>query len=198
MDAIRAFIAIELPAPILAQLEQVESRLKPLLPPGCLRWVKPDSVHLTLKFLGQVPSDQIDIISSALRNSVAALHSFELEVSGAGCFPNLRRPRVMWVGIQEEAPGGRLSAVQRAVENTIAPMGYPTEPRAFSPHLTLGRLARDVSSSDLRKIGEGVRDSAVGSLGHWTVSQVALIKSDLRPTGAVYTTLAHMPLAPKG
>jgi 2'-5' RNA ligase len=198
MDAIRAFIAIELPAPILAQLEQVESRLRPLLPPDCLRWVKPDSVHLTLKFLGQVPSDQIDIISSALRNSVAALHSFELEVGGAGCFPNLQRPRVMWVGIQEEAPGGRLSAVQRAVENSIAPMGYPTEPRAFSPHLTLGRLARDVSSSDLRKIGEVVRASAVGSLGHWTVSQVALIKSDLRPSGAVYTTLAHMPLASKG
>ena len=104
----------------------------------------------------------------------------------------------MWVGIQVEAPGGRLSAVQRAVENSIAPMGYPTEPRAFSPHLTLGRLARDVSAADLRKIGEAVKDNAVGSLGRWTVSQVALIKSDLRPDGAVYTTLARMPLAPKG
>ena len=141
MDAIRAFIAIELPVPILDQLGQVEARLKPHMPLDCIRWVKPDSIHLTLKFLGQVPSDQIALILSSLRAAVASQHTFTLEVAEAGCFPNLHRPRVVWVGVQEH--DHRLHGLQRAVENAIAPLGYPTEIRDFTPHLTLGRVARD-------------------------------------------------------
>lgn len=197
MDAIRAFIAIELPAPILAQLSQIETRLKPQMPADCIRWAKPDSIHLTLKFLGQVPSDQIDLILSSLRTAVATHHAFTLEVADAGCFPNLHRPRVVWVGIKEDAPGNRLAHLQRSVENAISPLGYPTEQRGFSPHLTLGRLARDVRPGDLKKVGDVIAASQVGSLGRWDVINVALIKSDLKPTGAVYTILAHAPLAGK-
>ncbi|HZY41799.1 MAG TPA: RNA 2',3'-cyclic phosphodiesterase [Anaerolineae bacterium] len=195
MDAIRAFIAIELPAAILQQIGEIESRLKPRLPPDCIRWVKPDSIHLTLKFLGQVPSDQIALITASLKAALAAHHPFALEVAGAGCFPDLHRPRVIWVGIKEDAPGHQLQHVQRAVENAISPLGYPTEARDFSPHLTLGRLARDVRALDLKKVGDVIGASGVGSLGRWDVTNVALIKSDLRPTGAVYTILARAPLA---
>jgi 2'-5' RNA ligase len=197
MDAIRAFIAIELPAAILLQLGQIEAHLKAQMPADCIRWVKPDSVHLTLKFLGQVPSDQIDLITSSLKNALAAQPAFMLEVAGAGCFPDLHRPRVIWVGVNEDAPGHQLQHVQRVVENAISPLGYPTEARDFSPHLTLGRLARDVRTPDLKKVGDVIGASQIGSLGRWDVTQVALIRSDLQPTGAIYTVLAQAPLAPR-
>ena len=195
MDAIRAFIAIELPDAILAEVGNIEARLKPQMPPDAIRWVKADSIHLTLKFLGQVPSDQISLIMSSLRTAVVAHAPFTLEIKGAGCFPNIHRPRVVWVGVQEN--DHRLHALQRAVENAIAPLGYPTEIRDFTPHLTLGRLARDVRQSDQKKIGEVVEAAGVGSLGKWEVKQVALIKSDLKPSGAEYTILAEAPLTGK-
>ena len=110
MDAIRAFVAIELPPFVLDELAQIEARFRPQVPDGCVRWVKPDSIHLTLKFLGQVPSDQIELITASLRTAVASHHAFTLNIAGAGCFPNLSRPRVVWVGVQEE---GDLS---RAIE----------------------------------------------------------------------------------
>jgi len=123
---------------------------------------------------------------------VAAYAPFTLEVTGAGCFPNIHRPRVVWAGVKDNTQ--RLHALQRAVENAIAPLGYPTEIRDFTPHLTLGRLARDVRQTDQKKIGEVVQAANVGSLGKWEVKQVALIKSDLKPSGAEYTVLTHAPL----
>lgn len=195
MDAIRAFIAIELPELILAELSKVEARLKPQMPHSTIRWVKADSIHLTLKFLGQVPSDQLELIVSSLRVAAAAHASFPLEVKDAGCFPNTHRPRVVWVGVHEGQH--RLHALQRAVENAISPLGYPTEIRDFTPHLTLGRLARDVRPADQKRIGEVVEAANVGLLGKWDVTQVALIKSDLKPSGAEYTVLAHAPLSGK-
>ena len=195
MDAIRAFIAIELPPAILDELDKIEARLKPQVPHDTVRWVKADSLHLTLKFLGQVPSDQLSLITSGLRAAVAAHAPFTLEVIGAGCFPNIHRPRVVWVGVKDN--NHHLHALQRAVENAIAPLGYPTEVRDFTPHLTLGRLARDVRQIDQKKIGEVVEASAVGSLGRWEVKQVALIRSDLKPNGAEYTILSHAALSGK-
>jgi 2'-5' RNA ligase len=192
MDAIRAFIAIELPEPILAELGKLEARLKPQLPREPIRWVKADSIHLTLKFLGQVPSDQLEMISLSLRVAVTAHAPFTLEVKGAGCFPDIHRPRVVWVGVQEN--DHRLHALQRAVENAIEPLGYPTEIRDFTPHLTLGRVARDVRQADQKKIGDVVQAAGVGTLGRWEVRQLALIKSDLKPSGAEYTILAYAPL----
>lgn len=195
MDAIRAFIAIELPEAILAELGNIETRLKPQMPRETIRWVKADSIHLTLKFLGQVPSDQLEMITLSLRMAVTAHAPFTLEVKGAGCFPDIHRPRVVWVGVKEG--DHRLHALQRAIENAIEPLGYPTEIRDFTPHLTLGRVARDVRQADQKRIGEVVQAARVGLLGTWEVRQVALIKSDLKPSGAEYTILTQAPLTGK-
>jgi 2'-5' RNA ligase len=142
-----------------------------------------------------VPSDQLDLITSTLRAAVASHAPFALEVGDAGCFPDTHHPRVVWVGVKDD--GHRLHAVQRAVENAIAPLGYPAEVRDFTPHLTLGRLARDARQIDQKKIGEAVQAAAVGSLGRWEVKQVALIRSDLKPNGAEYTILMRAPLMGK-
>ncbi|HZY44480.1 MAG TPA: RNA 2',3'-cyclic phosphodiesterase [Anaerolineae bacterium] len=194
MDAIRTFIAIELPQAILDQLSEIQARLKSAVPGHAMRWVKPDSIHLTLKFLGQTPDDQIGLITSSMKAGLAGHPAFTLEISGAGCYPTVQRPRVIWIGVHEDQNAKHLSAVQHAVESSIAPLGYPTERRDFSPHLTLGRVSHEVQPADLKKIGAAIGANAVGLLGRFEVIQVALIRSDLKPHGAVYTILARAPL----
>lgn len=191
-NAIRAFIAIELPEDILAQLGQVQAQIKKLAPPDSVRWVRPQGIHLTLKFLGQVPLAQLDTLTSSLAGAVKDVPGFTLAVQEAGCFPSVQRPHVIWVGIQEAS--GTLERLQRAVESAIAPLGYPTESRPFHPHLTLGRVGRQLRPGNLRKLGESVLGLHVGSLGQLAVHEVALIRSELQPSGAHYTTLARAAL----
>jgi 2'-5' RNA ligase len=192
MDKIRTFIAIELDESIKDGLTRLQEGLKGEVPQGSVRWVRPASIHLTLKFLGDVPADQIGEITRALERSCQGFAPFSLTCGGLGCFPNLKRPRVVWVGVHEET--GTLAQLQKAIEANVAPLGYPTEKRKFSPHLTLGRVQRRVSSSDLHRLGEQVGSSEIGTLGQMEVRSVNLMRSDLRPSGAVYTRLAEVKL----
>ena len=187
MNTLRTFIAIELPADLLRLMGQAQAQLKAAAPSGSVRWVHVEGVHLTLKFLGAVPSSQLDVIISAMSAAAHSVTAFKMTIGGAGCFPNLKRPRVVWIGINE--PTGKLNSLQRAVELHISPLGYPPEERGFQPHLTVGRAARDASPSDLKRLGEIVAAANIGALGQVTVTDIVLIKSDLKPTGAEYTTL---------
>ena len=192
MEKIRTFIAIELDESVKDGLTKLQERLKGEAPQGSVRWGRPEGIHLTLKFLGDVPADQIEEIARALQKSCQGFAPFSLSCAGLGCFPNLKRPRVVWVGIQEET--GTLAQLQKAIEENVAPLGYPTEKRKFSPHLTLGRVQKRASSGDLRRLGELVGASEIGILGQMEVRSVNLIRSDLRPSGAVYTRLAEVEL----
>ena len=192
MEKIRTFIAIELDESIKDGLTKLQERLKGKVPRGSARWVRPKGIHLTLKFLGDVPADQIGEITRALERSCQGFAPFSLSCGGLGCFPNLKRPRVVWVGIQEET--GTLAQLKKAIEENVAPLGYPTEKRKFSPHLTLGRVQKRASSGDRRRLGELVGASEIGMLGQMEVRSVNLIRSDLRPSGAVYTRLAEVEL----
>ncbi|HEY4690627.1 MAG TPA: RNA 2',3'-cyclic phosphodiesterase [Anaerolineae bacterium] len=193
MNAIRAFIAIELPKVTRDALADVQARLSQQAPSGSVRWVKPDNVHLTLKFLGQVPVAQLDTITLALRRAIGGIRVFPFDVMNAGCFPDSIRPRVIWVGVDE--PTGALHALERAIEAATAPLGYPTESRTFQPHLTLGRTARDVKPGDLHRLGEVVKHMKVGLLGHVHADEIVLFQSELGSGGSVYTSLARLPLA---
>jgi 2'-5' RNA ligase len=192
MEKIRTFIAIELDESIKDGLTRLQERLKGKAPRGSVRWVRSEGIHLTLKFLGDVPADQIGEITEALQESCQSFAPFSLSCGGLGCFPNLKRPRVVWVGVQEET--GTLAQLQKAIEKNVAPLGYPPEKRKFSPHLTLGRVQRRVSPGDLRRLGELVGASEIGTLGQMKVHSVNLMRSDLRPSGAVYTQLAEVEL----
>ena len=192
MEKIRAFIAIELDESIKESLTKLQERLKGQVPQGSVRWVRSEGIHLTLKFLGDVPADQIGEITRALERSCQGFAPSSLSCGGLGCFPDLKRPRVVWVGVREET--GTLAQLQKAIEENVAPLGYPPEKRKFSPHLTLGRVQRRVSSGDLRRLGELVGASEIGTLGQMEVRSINLIRSDLRPSGAVYTRLAEMEL----
>jgi 2'-5' RNA ligase len=189
----RTFIAIELNQQLRSALRNVQDKLKERTPPGSVKWVAPDGIHLTLKFLGDTPVSRIPDIEAALKAACIPFQPFEFSVEGRGCFPNFRRPRVVWVAVREK--GQTLARLQVAVERTVAPLGWPTEDRAFSPHLTLGRVAKGADSRTVAAVGQAVEESVVERLGLQTVTAVSLIRSELRPTGAVYSRLLHAPLA---
>ena len=189
MRTIRTFIAIELDEELSDNLGRLRDRLAGQVAPGSVRWVRPEGIHLTLKFLGDTPVDQVEKVQAALAQATAGVGPFSFSVTGLGCFPNTRQPRVVWVGIQELS--GVLPRLRDAVEDHVAPLGFPTERRRFSPHLTLGRVQRRASKSEVREIGQVVASSTVGIVGEMTVTSVFYIKSDLKPSGAVYTTLSE-------
>ncbi|MCS7282551.1 MAG: RNA 2',3'-cyclic phosphodiesterase [Anaerolineae bacterium] len=192
MESIRTFIAIVLPEPLIRQLAQVQQQLEKKAPPGSVRWVNPEGIHLTLKFLGDTPAAKLDAIRAALAAVASRSAPCAFTVGGLGCFPNARRPRVIWVGVQ--AIGGELAALQRAVEAAMKPLGFPPEGREFTPHLTLGRVRDRVPPTDLSRLSALISSTEVGTLGEVTARCFALIRSDLKPTGAEYTPLAEFPL----
>lgn len=187
---IRAFIAIELSPPIQKQLEQIVLDLQQNASRH-VKWVKPENIHLTLKFLGESRPDELDRLSAEIRPIASAARPIELRIHGLGAFPNFKRPRVIWIGVQ--APPS-LTRLQQALEDAAEKIGYPREERTFSPHLTLGRVNREASPAELVRLGETIAQKPVGTLGSMTVSHLILFRSVLKPAGAVYTPLACFPL----
>jgi 2'-5' RNA ligase len=192
VTTLRTFIAIELDQELQEKLADLQSRLRREVPSQAVRWVRPEGIHLTLKFLGDTNQEQVEQVKEALVWAAQEVSPFAFTVGGVGCFPNTRRPRVVWVGLHE--PTGALRRLRDAVEAQVAPLGFPTEKRPFSPHLTLGRVHRHASPSEVRALGETIAASAVGNLHEMEAGEVCYIKSDLRPSGAVYTTLSRGPL----
>jgi 2'-5' RNA ligase len=191
MDDLRAFIAIELAPEILRRLGALQARLREEVPEGLVRWVKPEGIHLTLQFLGDVPAVRIEGTAEAMRQVCMAHAPFPFAVGGMGCFPDVRRPRVVWVGVEE--PDGALVGLQHAIVQAMKPFGFAPEKRPFSAHLTLGRV-REGRPAALQALGARVAQGGP-EIGRQTAVEVHLIRSDLRPSGAAYTTLAVAPLS---
>jgi 2'-5' RNA ligase len=185
-DVIRTFIAIDLSPEIYQRLEEVIGQLKSRLAGVPVRWVGVKNIHLTLKFLGEVSQGNLEAIKDVLRKEASQHQSFGFSVAELGAFPSIRRPRVIWVGVN--APH-ELSALQRGIETELQRLGYPREERGFSPHLTLGRVSRECTSEDAKQIGAVLESYNPGLLGEKPVQAVRLYRSDLQPGGAVYTLL---------
>jgi len=186
MSVIRAFIAVNLTQDIQHRLDEVIGAYKNHLAGVPIRWVPATNIHLTLKFLGDVSLTNLEILTKILQTEVASHRPFEISVGGSGAFPSPRRPRVIWVGV--EAPL-ELSTVQSGIENAMAHIGYAREEREFSPHLTLGRVSRNADSQDTRLISKALDTVKVGFLGATCVQEVFLYRSDLQPSGAIYTPI---------
>jgi len=186
--AIRAFIAVEFAARTREALGGVTRRLAQAGPERTVSWVKPDLMHLTLKFLGETPTEALPKIVAALDGLAKEQIAFEVQTSGLGCFPNLKKPRVIWMGFESDGMS-RLSELNRAVEGAIAPLGFPTETRPFSPHLTLGRVRKDAGAEQAARVGAAVRALADVPILNDSIGAVVLIKSELRSGGPLYTIL---------
>ena len=192
MDIIRAFIAVPLPRSLLDQLAALQQQLGDQVPARSVRWARVESIHLTLKFLGDTSTEKLPDIKQALAAVARHAPTCAFTVEGLGCFPNPRRPRIVWVGVNEST--GWLEVLQDAVEEALTHFGYSREKRGFTPHLTLGRVNRRASRDDAAQVGEVVTGATVGLLGEVPADRFALIRSVLKPAGAEYTTLEEFPL----
>ncbi len=184
METIRAFIAIELAEEIQAGLDRVLNRLRPAS--KAVRWVPAGNIHLTLKFLGDTPLEKIEQLKQSLASEAAQHPPFEIQVGGLGAFPNSRRPRVIWIGVQAPAD---LASLASGVEKAAETLGFASEERPFSPHLTLGRVSQHATYDEIGALADLLTKTHVESLGVSSVDQIHLFRSDLRPGGAVYTSL---------
>ena len=193
MGLLRAFIAVELPHEIQQDIYDKATVVLKKTTGSLIRWVPPENMHLTLKFLGDISPSNVDMLTRMLRAEADSSHCFDMHVSRLGSFPSLRRPRVIYIGIQ--APAG-LEALRHGVESASRRLGYESEDRAFSPHLTIGRVRQDVTASDGQKIRQALENIHIDSLGTARVDSVHLFKSDLKPTGSVYTKLFSAPFKP--
>lgn len=195
MSTVRAFVAIELPPSVRSQLGALIDRLARRAPAGAVRWVRPEAIHLTLKFLGQVPEARLGPLAQALADAARGRPAFSVRLAGLGVFPNPERPRVLWLGVED--PGGPLARLQRDLEGALAALGSPREQRGFSPHLTLGRVRREASARQAAQAGEALQQAGAVDLGELRVVEIVLFRSELRPSGAVYHRLAASPLEPQ-
>jgi RNA 2',3'-cyclic 3'-phosphodiesterase len=180
----RCFIAIDLPAALRSALQQWQSTCRPHAPKA--RWVRPEGIHLTLQFLGEVPADRVRNVEESLR-SLAAFESFTVQVEGFGFFPDARRPRVFWVGMNVPEA---LAALQQRVEAATASLGFPAQDRAFMPHLTVARFREPQPQPALQQFLSRQPAPSFGSIG---VSEFYLFESKLAPQGAQYRRLAQFP-----
>lgn len=186
MQTIRAFIAISLSSEITAQLEKVILHLKGALKDVPIRWVPPGNIHLTLKFLGNIPLEDVTALQGALQTQADKCSGFEIKLAGLGAFPNLRRPRVLWMGV--DAPP-ELFALQQGIEDELSRLGYAREEKKFSPHLTLGRVSQNIHARDYPRINQALTQWSTEAFGSLRVAGVDLYRSDLQPSGARYTRL---------
>ena len=190
-EEIRSFIAIQLPEEVREGLARLRNELK-RDEHKFVKWVNPDGIHLTLKFLGNIPSKRVAEITEAIEEAAQGISSFHLEISGLGAFPSLRQARVFWIGIGGEV--GKLSRLQQNIDSALAASGFTKEERPFVPHLTLARLRQGASPVERRSFGELVDSAVFGDKYHIEVEAVSLMRSQLTPAGAVYTRLSAIEL----
>ena len=183
----RTFLAAELPQEVRRHIGRLQENLKTTL--RGVRWVRPEGMHLTLKFFGDVSAADIERIEKTVKTHTekASLMTFSLGTLGA--FPTLARPRVLWLGM--EGDKDRLAELQRAIETDLDALGFPKESRSFTPHLTLGRLK--LPGRETPGIDSALKHSQAPERQSFSVNELTLLKSDLKPGGAVYTKLAGFP-----
>lgn len=191
-DYLRAFIAIELPDNIRGELARLRDALAGGMEPG-IKWVSPDSIHLTLKFLGNVAMQRIPELETAVKQASSMSEPFRLKLSGLGAFPSQKRPEVIWCGLQGDTEP--LSQLQHRIEEKLIPLGFPAETRLFSPHLTLARVRRDTGTRARNRLMNRIQEVKSPAGPAFDIDTVSLMQSRLTPAGAVYTTLAAVPLA---
>src|SRR5437867_125274 len=182
----RVFIAVELPDDVRRGLKEIQRDLRSLHESA--RWVSPESIHITLKFLGEVPNKRVDNIHEALAG--LSWKPFLIKVQGIGFFPGTRSPRVIWAGM--EAP--TMSGLAEELDARMDRIGFEKERRAFRPHITLARARDTRMDSSLVKAAAKYADHPFGS---FKVDRVSLFQSTLKPTGAVYNKLKEYLLKPR-
>jgi RNA 2',3'-cyclic 3'-phosphodiesterase len=187
MSTIRSFIAIPLNAEVIFRIEKTQKELKTL--PADVKWVNTKSIHLTLKFLGNIEEGSIETIAQEIQNGIKGFKPWLTAVKNMGAFPSLKSPRVVWIGLEDQS--GQLVKLQNHIDKEMSRLGFEEEKRTFAPHLTLGRVRSPRGKDELVKYLLDERERVFGEI---KVDRVILFKSELKPTGAVYTVLKEFTL----
>ena len=188
MTQLRTFVAIETGQEVHGPAEKLITKLS--RSPAQVKWVAPDKLHLTLKFLGDVPPTEINAVCNAVQRAVAGKKPFQINCHGAGAFPDSKRPRTIWIGVRE--PSEAIQALQNSVDEELQKLGFPTERRRFQPHITLGRVRG--GGSGIQDLGRLIDQHTEFDAGQFLVEEVVVFASDLGPQGPVYTPLSRAKL----
>lgn len=183
----RLFIAIEIPDEVKREMAKAQDMLR--RSGAEAGWTRPEGIHLTLKFLGEVNGSRVPEIMDSLKSAVAGTGRLHIEISGAGAFPNPNSPRVAWMSVTGDVE--RLAKTQAAIEDAMAGLGFRREDRKFSPHLTLARVRRIRSRGRWLAALDGIKNVR---LPGFDADSISLMKSELKPSGAVYTELGRVDL----
>ena len=188
----RAFIAIQLSDELKRHISELQAELKRSIPEMLtISWIRPEAMHLTLRFLGDIEESQVETITDILQLGSAPLRPFCLEARGIGGFPTSARARVLWVGLSGDEDGmSALRNLQTTIEEEVVAMGFLREDRPFTPHLTLARIKDGRASGPIRRL---LMNESEWRVGEFHAGSVSLIKSEPRPTGSVYTSLVEVP-----
>ena len=186
----RCFVAVDVPPDVRAHVAALAARLRQAAPGADVRWSSVETLHVTLKFLGEVPDARVPDVARAVGEVATGHTSLALEAGGAGGFPGAARPRVVYVGIRGQVDA--LARLAGAVDRALEALGFPGERRAFRAHLTVGRVRSPRGAVGL---AEALRAAAGEIAGGWTADEVLLYRSRLHPKGAVHEVVARFPLA---
>ena len=183
----RLFFAVELSVEVRAGCARLAGRLEHHL--GGAKWVRPELMHITVKFLGNTPEDQVADVVEAGFAAVRGAAACRLEVAGLGAFPKPGRPRIIWAGLRGDIQP--LAEVVDRLESALEELGFPREKRGFFPHITLARARRGQRLPSMVELAAKHEDSTLGSL---SVSHLTLLESELTRSGPIYTEAARFPL----
>lgn len=182
-STLRLFVAVELPQEVIHHLTDITATLQDLRIPG-VRWVSPEGVHLTLKFLGNTPVDQISSVTAAMSMAVEGVSSFTVHIHGFGAFPSMRAPRVLWTAIKGDL--NPLAELQHRLEERLESIGFAPDERPFSPHLTIGRVRGKLSAHDIERLAHAAEDIERLDPVPLPVRAISLMESQLTRSGAIY------------
>ena len=191
-DKLRAFIAVELPEAVVDDLRRAITHIRGAGIPN-LRTVRPEGIHLTLKFLGDIESSQVEPVSEAMIEASRDVQPFRLHLGETGAFPNFQRPRVLWAGVDGQIES--LRRLQQSIEKALEGLGVERERREFNPHLTLARIRGGASEEDGQKVAQTLSETHLDDSLSIPVDSISLIRSTLTPEGAVYDRLSSAPLS---
>ena len=190
-ETIRVFIALDISDPARSSLSGAMDRLREAIPRG-VRWVEPQGIHLTLKFLGNIDSALTDGILESMCRAGQESSKFALRLAGLGVFPNQRQPRVLWAGVEGDLEP--LTGIQEKVEEEMADHGFTRERRRFNPHLTIGRVRDRITSSERQKIGATLLSHSLEPTEPWTADTMHLFRTTFTPHGSIHDIIGSAPL----
>jgi RNA 2',3'-cyclic 3'-phosphodiesterase len=188
----RLFVAVTVPEGVKAKMEEAQTELRRVLPQRSVRWARRQQFHLTLRFLGDVEAARVEALAEAIRAACRGFGALQLRAERVGFFPDLRYPRVAWIGVQDQAD--QLPRLQQTVEAATESFTTEKKEERFTGHITLGRI-KGIKRPEAEALGKAAAGMAARVFGHWTAYQIGLMRSELLPQGARHSTIASIALA---